>query len=199
MKATKFLFSLCILCCALMSCNGQGNNPEEPAQEELKQMKAEALELATYLTDNYIVGDSIFFKTETGETEEFRVELNYFEELSETIEAEGGDKEEGDDDDDDEGDGEETFSTNVVGFKMSTVLQSKNTSIQVQLSYMLEDKETYIEGILVINKRPDLDRSYTTKEDEIIKITIADKSCTLQKNVGIVKVYGNQHSWELIQ
>ena len=198
MKATKFLFSLCILCCALMSCNGQGNNPEEPAQEELKQMKAEALELATYLTDNYIVGDSIFFKTETGETEEFRVELNYFEELSETIEAEGGDKEEGDDDDD-EGDGEETFSTNVVGFKMSTVLQSKNTSIQVQLSYMLEDKETYIEGILVINKRPDLDRSYTTKEDEIIKITIADKSCTLQKNVGIVKVYGNQHSWELIQ
>lgn len=198
MKATKFLFSLCILCCALMSCNGKGNNPEEPTQEELKQLKAEALELATYLTDNYNVGDSIFFKTETGETEGFIVELNYFEELSEIIEAEGGDKETGDDDDDDE-EGDENFSVNVVGYKMSTVLQSKNTSIQVQLSYMLEDKETYVEGILVINKRPDLDRSYTTKEDEIIKIMIADKSCTLQKNVGIVKVYGNQHFWELIQ
>lgn len=196
MKRIKLL-SLCILCFALMSCNGKGNNPEEPTQVDSKQLKAKALELATYLTNNYTVGDSIFFKTETGETEEFIVELNNFEELTEIVEAEGGDKEMGDDDNDVEG--QETFSTNVVGYKMYTALQSKNTHIQAQLFYMLEDGKTYIEGTIVLNKKYDSDRSYTTKDDKTIKIMIADKSCTLQKNVGIVKVYGNQHSWVLIQ
>lgn len=198
MKATKLFFSLCILCCALMSCKGKANTPEAPTQEKLKELKAEALVLATYLTDNYTVGDSIFFKTETDETEGFIIELNYFQELAEIIEAEGDDKETDDDDDDDE-EGDENFSINVAGYKILTVLQSKATHIQVQLFCMLEDGKTYIEGALVLNKKYDLDRSYTTKDDETIKIMIADKSCTLQKNVGIVTVYGNQHSWELIQ
>ena len=74
MKRTKILFSLYILCCALISCDGRGNNLKEPTQMEFEQLKAEAIELATYLTDNYTVGDSIFFKTETGETEGFIVE-----------------------------------------------------------------------------------------------------------------------------
>ena len=65
MKRTKILFSLYILCCALISCDGRGNNLKEPTQMEFEQLKAEAIELATYLTDNYTVGDSIFFKTET--------------------------------------------------------------------------------------------------------------------------------------
>lgn len=196
MKRTKILFSLYILCCALISCDGSGNNLKEPTQMEFEQLKAEAIELATYLTDNYTVGDSIFFKTETGETEGFIVELNYFEELAEVFEAEGDDKEMGDDEDDK---GEEIFSNNVVGYKMCTALKNENAHIQVKLFYMLENGKTYIEGTIVLNKNYDLDRSYTTRDGETIKIMVADKSCILQKLVGIVKVCGNQHSWELIQ
>ena len=70
MKVQHSLLAIMLTCSMLVSCN-----QNEPNQEEMKQT---AQELATFLSDNYQVGDSVFFETETGETEGFVVQVSEF-------------------------------------------------------------------------------------------------------------------------
>lgn len=181
MKATKLLFAFCILCCALIACKGK--NPEAPSEEQEKELKEKALELATFLTTNYTERDRIFFKTENGTTENFVVLQNYFNELSEIIEAEEG----------------EECSIYVAGYKMQTVLQSKNTIIMVQLFHMLDDEKQYTDGTVVINQQYSTSRSNITAADDYITIKIDDNTCILKKDIGITKIYSSTRSWELVR
>ena len=109
MKAIHLIFSIMLTCSMLVSCN-----PNEPTPEELKQ---KALELATYLSDNYQVGDSVFFETETGETEGFVVQGNEFIPLQISNEPDYG----------------EDVKFILEGYYISTVFKSENTNFLVEL------------------------------------------------------------------
>lgn len=182
MKVLKFVFSLCLICGALMSCNKKDKEPNQQTQSNLKE---KAKEFATFLTDNYAVGDSIFFRTEADETEGFAVTLNEFRELSETVEIE-----------EDEG---EEFPVRLVGYLMLTRMENEKGMFEIRL-YVTEPKEGVIniEGGLVINNEIDTNSNYTNVTDDKIVIMISDKACTLQKNVGAVKITKSQKSWTLI-
>lgn len=194
MKTTKLFLGI-LLCCTLFSCGGSGNRPEEPTQEEQNEMKEKALELATFLTDNYSVGDSVFFTTETGEKEGFVVSQNRFEELNEIIEGEGEEPEEDDINDE----GEEPFSVVAAGYKMVTKLQNTSNTILIELFYMSENGKAYTDGAIVLNNKWSTERSYVTVNDETVTIRQSDRSCTMQKNIGIISIFVNKHYWNLIQ
>ena len=110
MKVQHSLLAIMLTCSMLVSCN-----LNEPTPEELKK---KALELATYLSDNYQVGDSVFFETETGETEGFVVLGNEFTPLLISNEPE---------------DFGEDVKFILEGYYISTVFKSENTNFLVDL------------------------------------------------------------------
>ena len=88
MKHYKFIISLCIIGCAMMAC-GKRNTPNEPTGNEdpkEQSMLERAQEFATFLTDNYQKGDSVYFthtivSTSESFREGFAVTVNEFHEL----------------------------------------------------------------------------------------------------------------------
>ena len=110
MKVQHSLLAIMLTCSMLVSCN-----QNEPNQEEMKQT---AQELATFLSDNYQVGDSVFFETETGETEGFVVLGNEFTPLLISNEPE---------------DFGEDVKFILEGYYISTVFKSENTNFLVDL------------------------------------------------------------------
>ena len=110
MKVQHSLLAIMLTCSMLVSCN-----LNEPTPEELKK---KALELATYLSDNYQVGDSVFFETETGETEGFVVQVSEFFPMQISNEPE---------------DFGEDVKFILEGYFISTVFKSENTNFLVDL------------------------------------------------------------------
>ena len=166
-----------------MSCKSK-NEPEQPSQISLKE-KAE--EVATYLTDNYNVGDSVFFITETGETEGFIVKQNYFMEMIEIVEPEVG----------------EEAKERSTGYNLSTVMESAKNTFWIEIFVTEPQKGSVrVEGSIAINHEFELETNIITKmEGDSITILYPsfDKSCTLRKNAGISHVYNKSFSWDLIQ
>ena len=179
MKAINSLFSIMLMCCVLVSCN-----QNEPNQEEMKQT---AQELATFLSDNYQEGDSVFFVTETGETEGFVVQVSEFFPMQISNEPDYG----------------EEFKLIVQGYRIATALKSKNTLLFVELQLNSLTPPVYPEvyGTVRINGDwgdPNVEPITTVKED-FVYIDNGDMHCTLSKNVGIVQVSGKGHTWTLKQ
>ena len=184
MKTTKVLLALCMTCCILMSCKSK-SEPEQPVQINLKET---AEEVATYLTDNYNVGDSVFFVTEAGETEGFIVKQNYFLELIYTPEYDFGEPEP---------------EPVLAGYKLSTFLESPKNTFWIEL--FVNDPQTRyatVDGGIAINHKYIVD-DFLTLNMAGDSITIVyptyDKSCTLRKNVGLTRVQNNSSTWDLIQ
>ena len=180
MKTIKVLLALCITCCMFVACKSKN----EPHQVTLKE-KAE--EVAAYLTDNYAVGDSVFFVTETGETEGFIVTINYFVELTE-IHAYSP---------------EEEPDTVLTGYQMSTEMKSEKDTLLIEISVDEPQMGVVgVEGSIAINHKFDVEFNLTTKmagDSITISYPSYDKSCTLRKNVGLTRVQNNSSTWDLIQ
>ena len=173
MKKINSFLAIMLMCSVLASCN-----QNVPNQEEMKQ---KALELASFLTDNYSQGDSIFFKTETGNTEGFIVEQNRFDELYISSEPDRG----------------EEFKLLPGSYIMGTILRSHKNRIFVSINCSMTSNEVY--GVLYINDELDLDDSNLINKDETLTISIADKSCVMQKNIGITAITGGKRTWTLIK
>lgn len=183
MKHLNYLFLMCIMCCTLISCNDP-----LPTQEELKAIEEQALELKTFLTDNYTEGDSIFFQRETGEIEGFVVKANYFDRLDVSIPPEGyiG-----------------KFDIVTTGYKLRTYLKSAENALDVMFSCSINNKKLEVYGMCRIRNEEhsydELPICQTTIGEDTIRTTIGEIESILVKNIGIVKVAENQNTWELVQ
>ena len=178
MKVQHSLLAIMLTCSMLVSCN-----LNEPTPEEFKQ---KALELATYLSDNYQVGDSVFFETETGETEGFVVYENDFVEHKISNEPDDG----------------EEFKIIVSSYLIRTAFSSKNNNIRIELYCYIRDEDIIEEGSIWVSgplSIEDLDNYIYDSNENNIHITLGDNCCTLSKNVGIVQVSGKGHTWTLKQ
>ena len=70
MKQTKFIISLLLATCLFASCH----NNDGPSKDDVKKMKETAEEWKPYLSDNYQIGDSIYFLRTDLATQETQVE-----------------------------------------------------------------------------------------------------------------------------
>ena len=157
----------------LISCKSKESEPEQPTPPSSNALTEKAKEVATYLTDNYVIGDSVFFLKKTGETEGFMVTKNHFaanEDLSEYL--------------------------------LETSMESNETTFDIQIS-VTEPKKNffYIDGIFKINHDADMQPNFFTREegDSITIMTNTGKYCILRRNVGLGFVFYKQLSWDLIQ
>ena len=173
-----------VILLSIIGCFMSCKSKNEPHQVTLKE-KAE--EVAAYLTDNYAVGDSVFFVTETGETEGFIVTINYFVELTE-IHAYSP---------------EEEPDTVLTGYQMSTEMKSEKDTLLIEISVDEPQKGIVdVGGSIAINHKFDVEFNLTTKmagDSITISYPSYDKSCTLRKNVGLTRVQNNSSTWDLIQ
>ena len=180
-KLLFLLFAASAVC--FISCNDP-----LPTQEELKAIEEQALELKTFLTDNYTEGDSIFFQRETGEIEGFIVKANYFDRSDMSVPPEGyiG-----------------KFDIVTTGYKLRTYLKSAENVLDVVFSCLINDKKLEVDGFCRIRNEEhsydELPICQTTIGEDTIRITTGETECILIKNIGIVKVSNNQLVFELVQ
>ena len=170
----KKLFLFAVMAVVLVSCN-----QNEPTPEELKQ---KALELATYLSDNYQVGDSVFFVTETGETEGFVVQVSEFFPMQISNEPDFG----------------EDVKFILEGYYISTVFKSENTNFLVEL-FLKSNEYPKVICRAYINDWMYFEEPVITVTEESIFFCQSDIRFTLSKNVGLVQVSGKGHTWTLKQ
>ena len=170
----KKLFLFAVMAVVLVSCN-----QNEPTPEELKQ---KALELATYLSDNYQVGDSVFFVTETGETEGFVVQVSEFFPMQISNEPDFG----------------EDVKFILEGYYISTVFKSENTNFLVEL-FLKSNEYPKVICRASINDWMYFEEPVITVTEESIFFCQSDIRFTLSKNVGLVQVSGKGHTWTLKQ
>lgn len=201
MRGAKLFFMLGILCSLLMSCE------ERPRIYTREDFIGRVLELATYLTDNYtekktedfdVVGDSVLFKMETGDVKAFWVIRNYVEEIVfETAWNEG-----------------DVIDTIHEGFDLKTKLLARNSEQFMEICIhhgpsirLLEDYWTDTYATLSSTKGEPLYDIFTDtyapyewqETKDTIYIVCGNMTCTLKKDVGIVKFTCDEHFWELVQ
>ena len=167
-----------------MAC-GNRNNPDV----EKQQMAKRAQELATFLTDNYQKGDSVFFMhtdlaTNECDKEGFIVDLCDFRELQ--YEAEP-----------------ETFQQVVIvefcGYKLVTFLQNDKHAFYVDITHQKGDKQIRTDGFFEINYFSEIACCRMTEQDDEISFSLNDTYCVLKKNIGIVSFGNKDDQWELVE
>ena len=201
MRGAKLVFVLGVLCSLLMSC-------ERPRIYTREDFIGRTLELATFLTDNYTikestnwdrnVKDSLSFMTEEKNLITFYVLYNSIMENIFYSAWEEGDP----------------FDTIHDGFNLKTRLMTKDLEqffdIDIHHGPRIELRKDYwtdtyarlssTNGKLGYDRETETYAPYEWKETEdTIFITYANMTCTLKKNVGIVKFTCDEHSWELVQ
>ena len=201
MRGAKLVFVLGVLCSLLMSC-------ERPRIYTREDFIGRTLELATFLTDNYTikespnwdrnVKDSLSFMTEEKNLITFYVLYNSIMENIFYSAWEEGDP----------------FDTIHDGFNLKTRLMTKDLEqffdIDIHHGPRIELRKDYwtdtharlssTNGKLGYDIETETYAPYEWKETEdTIFITYANMTCTLKKNVGIVKFTCDEHSWELVQ
>lgn len=180
MRGAKLVFVLGVLCSLLMSCE------ERPRIYTREDFIDRALELATFLTDNYEIGDSILFKTERGDTAFFYVRINSFEERVFYPELE-----------------EDGMIPTLQhdGYDIQTYLKSLDDNEQLMVRFVHGPNSNKRIPVAIVDCMDhDIYAPYEWKEtDDTIFISDGDMTCTLKKNVGIVKITCDEHSWELVQ
>ena len=192
MKTTKLLTITCLLC-TLISCERNLPTPEE--------YEAVARQLATYLTDNYTIGDSVLFRTETGDIEGFIVDNIMFSEIILLTEP-----------DFDEATGEEIASEKVIeGYKLDLDLLNNQNHIIIRFqihddyrNYYERNPGIVSEGSIVIICEPNHvinTTSFVPIDINSNPITISSETmtCVLQKNIGVTKITLNEHVWEFVE
>ena len=188
MKALPFILSMCIISCSIVAC-GNHNNPEELDEKEKQQMTERAQELATFLTDNYSEGDSVYFthtnlSANESNREGFVVTLCEFRKLEyeETP---------------------ETFLQEVnvvfVGYMLVASLRSDENDFVVVISHVIHNGDVYTNNTFEINHHSEIAEWEMIEKETEINLLHCDTYCTLQKNVGIVLFGNKDEKWELLQ
>ena len=168
----KYAVILLSIIGCLVSCKSKESEPEQPAPPSQSPLTEKAKDVATFLTDNYAVGDSVFFRRETGDTEGFKVTYNRFsanEDLSEYL--------------------------------LETSMESEKNSFDIRISITEPLKDfIYLDGIFSLNHDSDMKPNIFTTDrgDSITIATNLGKCCTLRRNVGVGFVFQKQLHWDLI-
>ena len=193
MKPTRIIAVLFMALCLFASCH----HDDGPSNDMIKKMKETAQNWMPYLTDNYQVGDSVYFlrtdlATKETQVEGFVVETSIF--------FERGYEEEDDllsyrDEEN------ATFSYVVEGYSDVVVLKNASSYLLVDMSVSYDGEEdTFYEYChLYINHNTCFETSHHTLDNEYLTITSCSDSCTMQRNVGIIQFGNDQYSWELIE
>ena len=179
--------------CLFTSCH----HDDGPSKEVVQKMKETAQNWMPYLSDNYQVGDSVYFLRTDLATQETQVE-GFVVKGSEFFER--GYEEE----DDLLGYRDEenaTFSYVVEGYSDVVVLKNASSYLLVDMSVSYDGEEdTFYEYCLLdINHNSCLEVPHYTIDPDYINVTTCSDSCTMQRNVGIIKFSNDQYSWELIE
>ena len=184
MKTKLFIISSCIIASTLMAC-GNRNNPDV----EKRQMTKRAQELATFLTDNYQKGDSVFFMhtdllTNEKNKEGFVVNSCVFQDLIDEEEPETFEQE-----------------INMVfwGYMLTASLQSKENILYVNITHRKVDGRIRTEGFFILNGRWDNWDCRMTEQGDEIRLSFNDTYCVLKKNIGIVSFCNEDDQWELVE
>ena len=170
----KYAVILLSIIGCLVSCKSKESEPEQPTPPSQSPLTEKAKDVATFLTDNYAVGDSVFFRRETGDTEGFKVTYNRFsanEDLSEYL--------------------------------LETSMESNKTTFDIQIS-VTEPQENffYIDGSISLNHDSDMKPNIFTKvkgDSIIISVSGVGKKGILQKDIGLIRLFKSSSSWDLIQ
>ena len=193
MKPTRIIAVLFMALCLFASCH----HNDGPSRDVIKKMKETAQEWMPYLTDNYQVGDSVYFlrtdlATKETQVEGFVVETSIF--------FERGYEEEDDllsyrDEEN------ATFSYVVEGYTDVVILKNPDSYLHVDLEVNYDGDTEIINEYchLYINHNTCFETSHHTLDNEYLIITSCSDSCTMQRNVGIIKFSNDQYSWELIE
>ncbi|MBQ9296906.1 MAG: hypothetical protein IJ204_06870 [Paludibacteraceae bacterium] len=193
MKRIKFISILCLVVCLGASCD----NNNGPSKDDIKKMKETAQNWMPYLTDNYQVGDSVYFlrtdlATKETQVEGFVVETSIF--------FERGYEEEDDllsyrDEEN------ATFSYVIDGYSDEVILKNTGSFLYVNLSVSYDGEEdTFYEYCrLNINFNSCFEVPHYMIDPDYINVTTCSDSCTMQRNVGIIKFSNDQYSWESIK
>ena len=166
-----------ILCTAglLAACNT--NNPEP---EELNEIQKIGRELATFLTDNYTEGDSIYLTTESGDKEGFIVYENHYSEIRISSVKDGS-------------------LSDVQYCIIETKLRNAENTLRVIIKVLRERAGISVWGEIYTQPRDSLHHGTLTQSDSEVRIETEDgRLCILQKNKGIVSISTKDgKSWKL--
>lgn len=195
MKQIKFITILFFAGCLFASCH----HNDGPSKEVVQKMKETAQEWAAYLSDNYQVKDSVFFlrtnlETQETQVEKFRVVGSDFYELAYEQESDDmrGYLHEEDD---------SNFSLYIDGYIVGVQLNNKDSylNVSMEVTYDEEMEQIYERSHVNINYSTCLETSHHTLDNEYLTITTCSDSCTMQRNVGIIRFSNDQYSWKLIE
>ena len=193
MKPTRIIASLFLASCLLASCH----HDDGPSNDMIKKMKETAQNWMPYLTDNYQVGDSVYFLRTNLANHETQVE-GFVVKGSEFFER-------GYEEEDDllsyRDEENATFSYVVEGYTDVVILKNPDSYLHVDLEVNYDgETETINEYChLNINYNTCIEINHMTIDKDYITITSCSDSCTMQRNVGIIKFSNDQYSWESIK
>ena len=177
MKPTRIIAVLFMASCLFASCH----HDDGPSNDMIKKMKETAQNWMPYLTDNYQVGDSVYFlrtdlATKETQVEGFVVETSIF--------FERGYEEEDDllsyrDEEN------ATFSYVVEGYTDVVILKNPDSYLHVDLEVNYDEDTEIINEYchLYINHNTCFETSHHTLDNEYLTITSCSDSCTMQRNV----------------
>lgn len=195
MKQIKFITILFFASCLFASCH----HDDGPSKEVVQKMKETAQEWAAYLSDNYQVKDSVFFlrtdlETQETQVEKFRVVGSDFYELA--YEQESNDMRGYLHEEDDS-----NFSLYIYGYTVGVQLYNREHYLGVSMSVTYDEDidQIYERSNVNINNSPCLEVSHQTIDKDYFTVTSCDNTCTMQRNVGIIKFSNDQYSWESIK
>lgn len=194
MKAIKFIALLCFISGLFVSCESG------PSQEDLKKLRDMEAEWASYLSNNYQEGDSIYFlrtDLETKETqiEGFLVKYCFLAELAYDVEDDNMIE--------DQNENEGSLSRYISGFEDLVEMRNKNDFITISLSADFNDEEhdyEIIETCYVYINNFSCDMiSHHTIDNDLFTITTCAAECAMKRNTGLIQFCNDQYSWALVQ
>ena len=195
MKRVRFIALLCMALCVFASCH----HNEGPSKDDIQKMKETVQEWAAYLSDNYQMGDSVYFlrtdlETQEKQVEGFVVEGSGFNELSYEEESEDGLGYLHEEDD-------SNFTLYIEGYETSVSLRNKNGFMYVELHSTYDGETDRIQEYCWLGINYDLcwEVSHQTIDKDIMTVTSCSDTCTMQRNVGIIRFSNDQYSWELVE
>ena len=188
MKRVRYLTLLCMALFVWVACKNSG-----PSKNDIQSMKEQAMKVATYITDNYQKGDSVYFVrtdliSDEKQIERFVVAWSELNELGYYSEQE---KE------------EDELIREIEGYNVAFKMENKENQLTFDYNNSFDsDSHKIVETSFIRINQPqhsiDDEPIHSFKNDYLIVMWAKDK-CTMQRKVGIIRFSNDQYSWELVE